>query len=101
LTTDEPEVYAITACGFNRLWSSVDAETRAYLSSRPIYCDETEELSCASGRVPVSCQAECKVSASCEDAAYCEFNPCAAAPCSAEYYDAAWQSLECPVELPR
>jgi hypothetical protein len=97
LTTDEPEVYAISACGFNRLWSAVDAETRIYLNSRPVYCDETGDLSCASGQFPVQCFADpCKVSPACEEATYCEFNPCAAAPCSAEYYDSTWQSTECP-----
>jgi hypothetical protein len=97
LTTDEPEVYAINACGFNRVWSTVDKETRVYLNSRPIYCDETEGLSCVSGQLPVQCFANpCKVSPSCEEATYCEFNPCAASPCAAEHYDSTWQSVECP-----
>jgi hypothetical protein len=98
LTTDEPEVYAISACGFNRLVSSVDAQTRDYLKSRPVYCDETETLTCSSGETPVQCFANpCKTS-TCEASTYCEFNPCAASPCTAEHYDSTWQSVECPVE---
>jgi hypothetical protein len=80
--------YQVGLCGFNKPWAQVTSAEKGYLASRPVYCERTDELTCADGTDPVECLVDpCSV-ADCPNASRCESNYCGG--CTAEFYDDLW-----------
>jgi hypothetical protein len=87
-----PEQYLINLCGYNLPVDAVPRADRAFLQSRPVYCDGS--LTCVDDGPPARCFADpCEVAPTCDEAATCESNPCSAIPCTAEFYDEGWNPV--------
>jgi hypothetical protein len=85
---DDPNVFSINLCGYNRALANLTADDLAFLESRSVFCEETGQVSCADGSDPVQCFADpCEVE-SCAEATMCEANYCGG--CDAEFYSDDW-----------
>jgi hypothetical protein len=87
--------YLINLCGYNRPADDLTAAQWHFLADREVYCDRTDETTCADGSEPLACLADpCEVADPCNEAEYCESNTCH--DCEAEFYDANWKTVCLP-----
>lgn len=87
-TADDPNVFSIHLCGYNRLLSDLTPDERAFLGSRQVICEDTGEVTCADGSDPVQCLQDPCDAETCAEAAVCEANYCGG--CGAEFYADDW-----------